>query len=250
MESLSKLVYSPLKEDESNTKGWNKDTVNFAINHKSTVMRYIFTAAKTYGKLLSRTESDEIYQRLLLYLYEASDYDINKAVQSSGYVVSLTNYVGACIKYCVVRELTQGYEHNSKYVDSVIKMDDGNEGSILESIEDDKTSIKDIMNIEEFYNICRTYEYYRYFQDVDIFQLWVIKLLCIKYKRDEDFYNTILSLFVNRKGFMDDIQEDQKYCEIMHTIASAIAVLGDEKALEVLKQFTYGYDIIEKAIKL
>lgn len=250
MNGISKLVYSPLKEDESNTKGWNKDTVNFAIKHKSTVMSYIYTAAKSYGKLLSRTESDEIYQRLMLYLYEASDYDINKAVQSSGYVVTLTNYVGACVKYCVTRVLTQNYEHNSKYADTLIKMDDGSEGSILDSIEDEKTSIKDIMNIDEFKNICRTYEYYRYFQDVDIFQIWVIKLLCNKYNKDEDFYNTLLSLFVNRKGFMSDIQKDQTYCEIMHTISSAAAVLGNEKTLEVLKQFTYGYNIIEKAVTL
>lgn len=75
------LVYSPLKEDESNQAGWYKATVNYVMSEVGEIRERIRAHANRLNYKVQVIEIDDIYAQLLIYLYNANDYELERAYE-------------------------------------------------------------------------------------------------------------------------------------------------------------------------
>jgi hypothetical protein len=249
--SLSETIYSPLKENEELT-GWSKETINYTYNNKSKVCSQIRGIAKSHNKILKRYEIEDIYQNLLIYLFTYEDYNISKACDriNEGVVLSLEQYVHTCIKFCVLRYITDTYKYEKPLVREYTKSNDSDEQdlSIFDTIADKKAS-----NYEELEydldTICKMYESHRYEYGIDIFQVWYVRLETIAHNKKDKYNEIIKQLGISTV----DVAKLEKLSDVngaMLSIAKAVSITGVEKAIEIIRKYTYASDIISKVISI
>lgn len=248
METLSDLVYSPLKEEENLTEGWSKDTIDYAVNNKRKIYKAIRGVAKSKGKILPNADVEDIYQTVLDYLYRCDDYKIEKAYTDKAFV-SLEGYVHTCTKYCVIRYVTDMYTDEKNKISENTYDDEGKELSIFDTIADKKADINcDDMGMT-LRKVCKQFESYRYGFGPDIFMLWFIRLETILYHK-EDRYKDILTILGVTKKELSDIERRTCTDGAMLSIAKAVSVIGVKESINVLKDFTYSYKNIEAVVNL
>lgn len=244
MKSTS-LIYSPLKEEEKEVPSWDKRTLEYAVEREKDIKQRISNIAKSInGKKLSYYEVEDIYSDALYYFYSCSDYSIEKARSKDGKsIVSLSGYVNTCIRYCVLRYIINKAKTEYNSINETIINEDGKEVSLLDTVQgSDEAEIT--ISLEE---VCKEYESDRYIMGDDIYQIWYVKLLGMKYDKSDDIVQAVLeALGVSKKEFKKyDIESEDG---MMKAIAKAITACGIEHAIEVLGKYTYGADKIEKAI--
>lgn len=177
LQDMELVVYTPPIEEESDKIGWQKETVNFAMNNKSLICRFIRRNCK--GRL-QKSDVDDIYSELMLYLSSAQDYDINKAysIDENGKEsrVPIEGYISSCVKNCVRRFFSDHAKANKDVVSEVV-VNDGKEMSLYDTVID--TSVAE--DIEDLFldiaDTCQSCECIRYAYGVDIFTVAYISLL-------------------------------------------------------------------------
>lgn len=250
--SLQSLVYNPLLEEETNLTGWSKSTIDYVIKNRLKIHTSIRGIAKSLNKILQKADVEDLYTEILDYLYNCDDYNISKAYERSsnvGVIVSLEGYVHSCVKYCVIRYVTEGYNDERPIVREFIKDDDGKELSLFDTIAD-KTGEDSYNNIGyQLEDICRAYENQRYTFGPDIFQIWFIRLQTIVYDKQDSFKDILTVLGISKR---DIAQIEKMNCTdgVMISIAKAVTLLGIEESINVLRDYTYSADRIEKVIAL
>lgn len=250
--SLQSLVYNSLMEEEKNLAGWHKSTIDYVLHNKTKVNASIRGIAKSLNKILQKTDVEDIYMEILNYLYTCDDYNISKAYERSntiGNVVSLEGYVHSCIKFCVIRYVTTGFNIEKSLVRDQIKDDEGKELSIFDTIADTK-GIEAYSELQyDLKEVCEAYESHRYLYGPDIFQLWYIRLQTMIYDKQDRFKDILAVLGISKKEIAQ-IEKLNTTEGAMMSIAKAVTLTGIEKAVEILKQYTYSADRVETVIKL
>lgn len=248
--ALSDLVYAPLKEEDKKLTGWSKSTIDYVTNNKTLIHNSIRGIAKSHGKLLQRTDIDDVYMEVLHYLYGCDDYNVCKAYErsSSSTIVSLEGYVYSCVKYCTIRFVTKLYENESATVRDTVE-EDGKEISLYDTVADRKSQDNFTEFMYQLDSICKSFEYQRYSFGPDIFQIWFVRLqTMIQGKQDK--YKDILTVLGISKKEIAQVEREATKDGAMVSIAKAVTLIGVEEAIKVLKNYTYSANKIEKVIKL
>lgn len=243
--SCDNLIYSPLKE-EGTAPSWDKETIKYAIENESSIRRVIRAVAKS-SRNIQPADIDDIYMDVLNYFYKCDDYNIDKAYErsSSDNIVSLEGYVNKCVKFCVLRYSTNiGVENHTVVHDTVIN--EGEELSIFDTI-----SSNEHIDVQvDLESLCRMYTGYRYVYGVDIFQMWYIKLLSMRYNKEESKVEQMLSVLGASKNSMKLCEAADEDDGPLMNIARAITVCGLDEAIRVIRKYTYAPDRIEMALAL
>lgn len=253
---LSTLIYSPLMDIEENVSGWNKQTVDYALSHKTKVKKTIIHVAATKGKTLQRSDIDDCFANLMVYLYKVMDYDISIAAERSRDLfnegaITLEAYVLSCAKYVTIKYVTNKIKRDSKIVENTIRSLDNEEVSIFDTIADDKDIELDLVNTVAYglEDICKMYESQRYKYSIDIFELWFIRLLTNKYQK-KNVYKDILEVLGIERWKIRELDKNTVHSGIMLDIAKAVSMCELDEAIEILRGYTYSADKIEKVIQL
>lgn len=249
--SLSNLVYSPLKEEDKQLAGWSKSTIEYVLGHKTKVQNSIRGIAKSLNKMMQKTDVEDVYMEILDYLYASDDYNISKAYERSsnaGSIVSLEGYVHSCIKFCVIRYVTNSFNNEKNLVRDTIKDEDGKELSLFDTIPD----TSDTKYSDFCYNldtICKAYESQRYAFGPDIFQIWFIRLQTMINNKN-DRYKEILSILGISKKDISIIEQKADTDGAMISIAKAVTLIGVDDAVDIIKKYTYSADKIQRVVEL
>lgn len=249
-DALSELVYAPLKEEDKQLTGWSKSTITYVTDNKNSVHNSIRGIAKSHGKLLQRSDIEDIYMEVLQYLYGCDDYNVCKAYErsNSSTIVSLEGYVYSCVKYCTIRFVTKMYETESNTVRETVE-DDGKEISLFDTVADRKSQDNFTKFMYQLDSICKSFEHQRYAFGPDIFQIWFVRLqTMIQGKQDK--YKDILTVLGISKKEIAQVEKESTKDGAMISIAKAVTLIGVEEAAKILKSYTYSADKIEKVIKL
>lgn len=248
MVDLESVLVAPLMEQPKSVQGWQKSTIDFAWNHKSKVMSIIKSAAKKSSKILTAADYEDIFMECIAYMFNCDDYDISKAYTGTS-IVSLDGYVFTCVKYCTLRYITNVYKDEQHIQRDLVKVDeDGKEYSIFDTIADEKNGINIDGMMYKLDSICKTYEYQRYMLGADIFQLWFVRLKTIACgKRDK--YEAIITVLGISKKNLATAERNAVSDGIMTNIAKAISLVGIDKAIDILRKYTYCASKIEKTIE-
>lgn len=250
---LSKIVYSPLFEEPESKKGWNKQTIEYAMSHKTRLKRSIMGHAKSMNKILQPADVEDCFTEVLMYLYSASDYDVSIAEERGSEtigngVISLEAYVHSCVKFVTLRFVTEKIEKDVNETSNTIHGEDGEGMSIFETIPDKRNTGYENLSYD-LDNICKYYESYRYKYEVDIFELWFVRLLTSKYEKKE-LYNDILTILGVERYIMLNLKKQAKFSQAMLDIAKAISICGIDEATNIIRNYTYSADKIEKVVQL
>lgn len=249
--SLSNLVYSPLKEEDKQLAGWSKSTIDYVLKHKTRVQNSIRGIAKSLNKMLQKTDVEDVYMEILDYLYSSDDYNISKAYERSsnvGTIVSLEGYVHSCIKFCVIRYVTNSFSSEKNLVHESIKDEDGKELSLFDTIPDSSDSQYNDF-CYQLDTICKAYESQRYQFGPDIFQIWFIRLQTMINNKN-DRYKEILSILGISKKDISLIEQKADTDGAMISIAKAVTLIGVDEAVDIIRKYTYSADKIQKVIEL
>lgn len=249
--NLSELVYTPLMEEEKQLAGWSKSTIDYVLNHKTKVNAAIRGIGKSLNKILQKSDIEDIYMEVLDYLYTCDDYNISKACERSsnaGVIVSLEGYVHSCIKFCVIRYVTNMFNTEKTLVRESIKDEGGKELSLFDTIPDRRDAGYSDFGYQ-LDSICKAFESQRYQYGPDIFQIWFIRLqtmICNK----SDRYKDILTVLGISKKDIATIEKEADYDGAMISIAKAITLIGIEDAVEIIRNYTYSADKIQRVVEL
>lgn len=244
------LVYSPLIEEDIQDDGWGKSTISYATQYKTKCLQSIRGISRGFGKTLQKAELEDLYSGLIVYLYGTEDYDVSKAVERSskeGSIVSLEGYVHSCIRYYILRQLNQVDKKQPHTVPESQKDTDGKEVSLFDRIASDTSQER----FEDYdYNlkdICELYEPKRYAYGADLFQIWFIRLLTMKYNKNDLFVEIMNVLGISKKdiNFLSKLSNTE---ETMNSFARAITISGVDKAIDILRHYTFSADKLESVI--
>ena len=248
---LSEIVYSSLMEEEKQHAGWSKATIDYVTSNKYKITTSIRGIAKSHNKLLQRADIDDLYNEILCYLHNCDDYNISKAYEhsnGSGAIVSLEGYVHSCVKFCVIRHITQTYDTEKSVVREYVKDDEGKELSLFDTIADSSHNVYSDFGYQ-LDSICKSFETHRYEYGPDIFQIWFVRLqTLVSNKRDR--YKDILNVIGISKKDIAYLESQSKEEGAMLSIAKAVSLVGVEESLKVIRNYTYSADKIERVIEL
>ncbi len=247
---MMEIVYSPLLEEEEQIPelDWEKQTVKYLIDNKNKVMRLLNHTAKKINHF-TFADAEDTYVEALLYFREAPDYDISIAISRArdGKTLTLENYVNACIKCVLNRQISKIFKRNNELT-NVIFDNEGKEESIF-SILLDVNSTEPIENIGTDIKIdLDSIEYKRYIFGVDLFQLLYIRLLSIDIA--ETKYRSILEALGITKQVLKDLEVHLLADEDIMQVIKAISVNKNEKVIiSALEKKVYGAKTIKETIE-
>ena len=244
--TLSDIVYTGLLEEPKSKRGWEKQTVDYVIKHKTKVKAAIRSHGRSMNQILSGDDLDDYYMELLMYLHNTHDYNLSIAVERANEkcgnkAISLEGYVFSCVKFVSLRCLTERINKNVNEISSTIKDEDGEETSIFDTLIADKSDMGFDSVDYDFNKICK--------YNIDIFEIWFIRLLTNKYEKKE-LYNEILTILGIKRYEMINLQRNHSFNQAMLELAKAISICGQDRAIEVLRNYTYSADKIEKVVQL
>lgn len=248
METLTDLVYCQLKEEENQTEGWNKATIDYIMKHKRAVYSTIRGIAKSRGKFLAYADVEDLFQNILTYLYKCDDYNLEKACKEN-VIVSLEGYVKTCVKYCTIRYVTGLYDDEKTKMSEYMLDDEGKEMSIFDTISDKKHEQTFNNYGYDLREICELFECERYKFGPDIFLIWFVRLQTVAKGKSDKYKDVLEILGISRKE-LTDIEKNSVVDGVMTSIAKAVSIVGMEEAIEVLKDYTYSYKKIIDVIDL
>lgn len=246
---IDSIIYSPLLEDEEDTSGWFKATINWVSTNKGKTFSTIRGIAKSLCNV-QRADIEDIYAELLKYLYQCDDYNINSAYDKSksGTIVSLEGYVHSLIKCCTLRYLTEQYKRNKGNVGESILHENGEEVNIFDTIGDTR-QIEEYTNI--MYNldsVCMYHRSSRYTYGPDIYLIWYTRLMSIKLNKASKF-EKILEVFGITKNEIYKINSVDADSP-MFEIAKSVSLLDLDDAISIIRKYIYSVEKVEKVIQL
>ena len=164
--TLSEIVYTGLLEEPESKRGWEKQTVDYAIKHKTKIKAAIRSHGRSMNQVLSGDDLEDYYMEVLMYLHNTHDYSISVAVEraSGNYgnkAISLEGYIFSCVKFVSLRCLTERINKHMNETSSIIKDEDGEETSIFDTLIADKSDMGFDSVDYDFNRICKYYEPHR-----------------------------------------------------------------------------------------
>lgn len=251
---LSEAIYTPIIFNSSELDGqagWNKETVDFVKSHKSKVYSSIKGIANGLSRSLTVSDIENIYSEVVIYLYNAADYDVSKACKNfstSGTIISLRGYIHSCIKYVTMRYCAKKYSIEKNTISESIKDSDGKDISMFDSISDSKSDSYSEFGYE-LSEICKSFENSRYIYGVDIYQLWFIRLKTISCGK-QDKYKDVLDMLSINKRDIAAIEYKSSSEGPMLSIAKAVSLIDIDEALSIVREYTYCANRLEEVIEL
>lgn len=246
-DNLSGLIYSPLMEESQPVTGWSKATIEFVTNNKTKILNSIRGIGKSLNKqFLQKADIDDIYMEILQYLYTCDDYNVEKAFERSnnaGVVVSLEGYVHSCVKYCVLRYLTDKYKKEKPLISDYVKGRE--ELSIFDTIPDKNKP--DINSQTDLREICENIKSKRYAYGVDVYQIWFIRLKTMSINKNDKYQEILDVLNISTKDVSFVEKSDTE--GIMMSIAKAVTLIGVDMSLDIIRKYVYSAKNIEKVIE-
>lgn len=246
-DNLSCLIYSPLMEESQPVTGWSKATIEFVTNNKTKILNSIRGIGKSLNKqFLQKADIDDIYMEILQYLYTCDDYNVEKAFERSnnaGVVVSLEGYVHSCVKYCVLRYLTDKYKKEKPLISDYVKGRE--ELSIFDTIPDKNKP--DINSQTDLREICENIKSKRYAYGVDVYQIWFIRLKTMSINKNDKYQEILDVLNISTKDVSFVEKSDTE--GIMMSIAKAVTLIGVDMSLDIIRKYVYSAKNIEKVIE-
>lgn len=240
-----------LVEEQPTVKGWDKSTVSFLLNHRNSINELIRkTAASRFGRELSEADVDDIFSESLLYFYSCDDYNICKAIDrsSTDNIVSLDGYIHSCVRYCVLRYLTNMWKDEKECISEEVLNE--NEDSV--SLYDKAPSINRENSLDnvgiDLEQICKQYEGMRYYYGADLYLVWYIKLLTMKNNIPEKYGEIIMQNAGISKHNAEVINSNNEESNPMIDIAKAVTIQGIEESIDVLQKYVYGSCKIKEVI--
>ena len=250
---LETLVYSPLFEDcTPDLTGWSKETIDYIVANRDKVYKSIRGVAKGLNKTMLQTaDIDDIYSEILMYCYQYDDYNVSKAIERSktGAIVSLEGYVHVCIKYCVMRHLTQIYSTEKQTVREGIASDDGKELSIFDTIVDCQSTDNYEEIMYDLECLCRQSESLRYKYGPDIYLIWYVGLLTINEGKGSNVCKELLEIIGISKKDIVNIHTKSMNDELMLSFATSIKLTGIDESIEIIEKYVFAADKIKEAVK-
>lgn len=250
-QTLSEIVYSPLKDEAPSVEGWDKATVAYAVSHKKWVESSIRSACKSHtfgGRTLNKSEVEDIYSEVLNYLYKAQDYDLNCAQSQTdeGTFISMRSYVGKLIQAVTKRMLKIDKDNEDNLVRDVVN-DDGDELSLIDTCPDLESAREMESSDLTLRELCESYEYLRYKNHADLFSVWYIRLKT-QLANKADKFNDILDAVGISKKYMEQLSKSQN--RLMRAMALAVTNIEIDEALDILSEYTFATKILDNAIEL
>lgn len=250
-QTLSDIAYSPLKDEDPSIEGWDKSTVAYVMSHKRWVESTIRIACKSHtfgGRILDKSDVEDIYSELLNYLYRAKDYDLNCAQSQTdeGTFISVKSYVGKLIQAVTKRMLKLDKDIEDNLVRDTVN-DDGDELCIIDTCADMASVVEIETSGITLESVCAESEYLRYKNKADLFTVWYVRLKTQSMGKAGKF-NEILSAVGISKKHLEQLSKSQS--NLMRTIALAVTNTDMEDALETLKRYTFATHILDNVIAL
>lgn len=251
--SMNEYMYSPLMEEQTTPieQLWEKQTVQFAIEHRSKVMQMVRSAVKTiYKNTLPKFDVEDIYSEVVEYLLKCEDYDIEKAIErgresKEGTIVTLESYVNTNVKYCVKRYITARYQRDRLVISDVI-YDDEKESRLSDIIPDAKAEL-DFEGIGiDLESTLRCLENKRYVYSADIFLVLYVRI-AMTGKSDESYTKALEVLDISKKALAELERQSIGDDEVMTAIKAISLTEGDEAKI-ALRKYVFGADIVDRAI--
>ena len=250
MGNLEKHLYSPLIEEDE-ASGWHKETVNYVLNNKTKVEKLIRGIAAGFRKKnLQKADVDDIYEDIVLYLYNSSDYDINKAIDrsSTGSMVSLEGYLNICIKFCVLRSCKTISSHEKETMNILIKDDNDKELDIFNTIADEKVEIDHDYLSYDLETLCQSCEPLRYKFGADLYLVFYIKLLLAETgcSSKYSFADILEALDITKSDLsnFDRFSDDS----VVVLMAKLLNITPVQESIKVLSRYIYSRDLINRAL--
>lgn len=244
---LQIITYCPLIEEKQSVKGWSKQTVDYIIKNKNEVYKIIRGVSRRIAnRPLQNSDIDDIYSEIVIYLYNSDDYNIEKAITRSSCdsVVSLQGYINSCIKFCVLRYMSDAYkDERTKVRDGWIK--DDIELSIFDMLNDKQSDLQFDEIIFDLEQHCLMYEYIRYKYGHDIFLIFYVRLLTLLDSSNKDVYKDILNILGVNKKELIEIERKAKRDDALVGIAKAIVSTTLDEAINILERFVYSAQSIK-----
>lgn len=243
---MQALVYHPLMEGEEEKKeGWNKETVEYVIDHKRHTMEIIRITARSISKgSICECDMEPLYSDLLMYLYQNADYNISKAINKENpcQILSLEGYISICIKFCIKKFVTDNYKKDKDTIRVYPVDSEGKESNPFESLQDEAAnrSYEEIMCSLE--DSCKQFEHCRYRYGADLYQLVYVRLLTINYN---ELYKVILELLGVSKKDIGVLERQSLREDIVASIAQAISVEGIEPSIDIVGKYVYSAQSIK-----
>lgn len=233
------------EEDKSPDVGWGKQTVQYAIENRSKVIKSLKSSIRlVYKSSLQETDVEDIYSELIEYLSKTRDYDIEIATNCSkenegSSIIPLDAYVNKCGQYVVKRYISTAYARTKEIVKEPTIESEGKEVRILDIVPDPNTDT-------QFDNLCydintamKVLEHKRYSFGSDIYLIMFIKLLGIKFKQNEKIRQVLSILGVSRKDLAEAERLAKKDSDFRYAI-NAMSLLDIDKVLDIMKGYVYG----------
>lgn len=250
----NELIYFPLKEEEVKPLGWDKDTVQYVLNHKEKTMNDIRSVARSLNPNIGKQDIEDLYQELLDYLYGATDYDVDIALERSkmGKIVTLEGFVHVCIKYVTLRIVTGEYKKNKHTVHDTVtstnSKSEDKELSLFDTI-GDEASERELTDGEyELNDMCKAFEHMRYKFGVDIFTIWFVRLKTIK-EHKEDKQDIILKLLGIDRRTLTRLSTDTSRDGVMISIARGVTQVDTDRALDIIAKYTFGVRALSRVVE-
>lgn len=249
-QSLEEIMYSPLtEEDDSELAGWNKETVEYAIQNKGRIMSTMRgIAMKNHSRGIQKADVEDMFSDLIMYLYDHDDYNLDKAIDrsSNGTIVGIEGYVFSCAKFCTSRFCKDLNYRANNIVGETTMSDSDTELSIFNSIADTKAEINIDSIIYDLSTLCKGCEPMRYKFGPDIYLVWFVRLLTAGPNQDSIFRGTLEVLGISNR----ELAQLEQYNEntIMLSLAKAVNISGIPEALKIFKKYVYAADMIEKTV--
>lgn len=249
---IEMLIYcSPMEESNEDVSGWNKTTVDYVSSHRSKIYSKIRGIAKNLRRHnLQLSDVEDIYEEVLMYLYKSDDYNISKAMErsSTNNIVSLEGYLNVCIKYCVVRYITEMYNEEKSRVPDTIYDDEGKSLSLFDTIPDTKTMDHNNL-IYDLEALCKSCEILRYKYGPDIYLVWYVRLLTLRSENDR-LYKDILSVLGISKRELANIEKYSADDDMLVSLAKAVDVVGVEEAINIIRPYVFSARQIDETISI
>lgn len=242
-------MYCPFMEEAQSVSGWSKSTIDYISNNKSKVVKIIRGIAKGRSrKILQTADIEDIYSEILMYLYKCDDYNISKAIERSnnGTVVSFEGYINSCIKFCVIRYLTNSYNISKEHVKGYVN-EDGKELSIFNIVSDDRSMSEFDSILYDLRQQCKLCEHIRYRYGPDMYLMWYIRLLTLVNGKNE-IYKDVLNILGISKKELTKIEKRSKEDEVMINLARAINKAGIAESINILEEYVHSAPKIKEVV--
>ena len=241
VESDAKKGYFGVFDGEPDHKGWDKCTVEYAMNNDTRIKSYI------RGQILRFSDSivddtEEIYQDLLMDLYKAEDY---RLILDGPSASSLQSYVYKRLSYIISTFKSNMCNLRNTRKNSTVKDEDGEYIDIFDVIPDSRDDFEQVLysDVESF---LRPLETRRYEFGFDLFQIIYVGVVGNRMQMDVEQVYQVLALLNSTKA--DNIQDC--YLKIMDDdeIASVVLAINKCKDISKLSEHVYGVEQIHNLL--